>query len=120
MAYKVISKWFIMAVVVLLSVSCASEKDKYVDRYTRFAANVLNNSSTFTSLDWEATIVQYEELRNEYRYHSSEMTLEERQRIDELNTKINARIIEQSTNDAIDTFKGVVDEIIGTINELAK
>ena len=47
------------------------------------------------------------------------MTLEERQRIDDLNTKINARIIEQSTNDAIDTFKGVVDEIIGTINELA-
>lgn len=120
MAYKVIGKWFIMAVVVLLSVSCASEKDKYVDRYTRFATNVLNNSETFTSLDWEAALVEYEELRNEYRYHSYELTMEERQRIDNWNSKINTCIIEQSTDNAIETFKSVVDEIVGTINELSK
>lgn len=118
MANKVM-RWLILGLIMpIIFVACASEKDKYFDRYAKFATHVLQNSETFTSMDWEAAVVQYEELRNEYRYHSSEMTLEERQRIDDWNTKINARIIEQSATDAVETFKGIMNEVVGTINEL--
>ncbi len=104
----------------VLFVACTSENDKYFDRYTRFASYVLQNSETFTSMDWDAAVAQYEELRNEYRYHASEMTLEERQQIADLNARINAQIIEQTTEDAVDAFQGIVDEVIGTLNELTK
>lgn len=114
-------RWLMLGLIVpMLFVACASEKDKYYDRYTKFASYVLQNSETFTSMDWEAAVVQYEELRNEYRYHASEMTLEERQQIADLNAKINAQIIEQTSKDAVDTFQGIVDEVIGTLNELTK
>lgn len=80
----------------------------------------MQNSSTFTPLDWEAAIAQYEELRYEYRYHASEMALEERQRISDYNNKINAIIVEHSTEEAVETIKGFVNELIGTIEQLAE
>lgn len=120
MANKVM-RWLMLGLIMpMMFVACASEKDKYFNRYTKFASYVLQNSETFTSMDWEATVVQYEELRNEYRYHASEMTLEERQQIADLNTQINAQIIEQTTKDAVDAFQGFVDEVVGTIDELTK
>lgn len=111
---------FIAMMMLFALVSCVSEKDKYVDRYDRFAKHVLTNGETFTSLDWEAAVTEYETLRNEYHYYSCEMTNEERQRIEELNEQINARIIEHSADNAIETFKSVLNEIVGTIDELSK
>lgn len=119
MAHKFFSK-LVLLVVAVLFVSCLSEKDRYIHKYERFATNVIENSETFTSLDWDATLAQYEQLRDEYRLHSSEMSLEERKSIDELNSKINACIIKHSTNSAIDTVKGAVNEIFGTLKELTE
>ncbi len=119
MAHK-IKSLLILCVLSMIAVSCASEKDKYFNRYNKFANYVLHNSETFSSMDWEAAIAQYDELRGEYRYHSMELTLDERQKIDQLNAKINARIIEQSTKDAVDNVSNFLNEVVNTINELSE
>ena len=48
------------------------------------------------------------------------MALEERQRISDYNNKINAIIVEHSTEEAVETIKGFVNELIGTIEQLAE
>ena len=61
MANKVM-RWLTLGLIIpIIFVACASEKDKYFDRYAKFATHVLQNSETFTSMDWEAAVVQYEE-----------------------------------------------------------
>ena len=114
------TKYTVLTLIMFTLLSCTSDNDKYLNRYNRFASFIIENNETFTSLDWEAAVTEYEELRSEYRLYAQKLSIEDRQRIENINTKINALIIEHVATDAIDTFGGVMREILDTINELVQ
>ena len=111
-------KFLILIVLALGTISCKSEKDKYLDSYETFVDQIVEQCDTFTATDWEAYEKKYTELRDKYSLYVTDMTLEERQRIDSLNSKVNAKLIEYKAKDVMQSVGGTVKEIIGTMEEL--
>lgn len=111
-------KFLILLMLILGIVSCKSEKDKYLDSYETFVNQIVKQCDTFTATDWEAYEKKYAELRDKYATYVTDMTLEERQRIDSLNSKVNAKLIEYKAKDIMQGVGGTVKEIIGTMEEL--
>ena len=112
------TKFVIILMLILGVVSCKSEKDKYLDSYETFVNQIVKQCDTFTATDWEAYEKKYAELRDKYSMYVTDMTLEERQRIDSLNSKVNAKLIEYKAKDVIEGVGGTVKEILGTMEEL--
>lgn len=109
---------FLIPLMLICIVSCKSEKDKYLDSYETFVNQIVKQCDTFTATDWEAYEKKYAELRDKYATYVTDMTLEERQRIDSLNSKVNAKLIEYKAKDVMQSVGGTVKEFIGTMEEL--
>lgn|GEM_PF-3575919 len=98
--------------------SCKTAEQKYVDEYTRFAESFLKQSSTYTAADWEAAATRYAQLREQYATYLTDLTPEQRQTIEQYNSKINAEFIKHETDSASEKFKSLLKETVGTLNEL--
>lgn len=102
----------------IIFVSCMSKKDRYVKSYEAFVNKVIEQCDSYTSTDWDACIQNYEEFRNDYSKYMPDMTLADREKINTLNSKINAKLIEKGAENTIKEFENSVNEIIGTLDEL--
>ena len=100
----------------LCFIACTSEKDKYLDRYQRFATDVVMNAQTYTEQDWEIALSTYEQLKNEYIQYSRDMTVEDRMYIEELNETINKMFVR---NVATDTFEGLKN-LFGDLSDMVE
>lgn len=101
-------------------ISCESETQKFVHRYKRFTANLTANHSTLTPAEWDSTRMQYKILRNEAELHKPTLTPAEQAQIDSCNHKINALIIRKEVNGVVGEVESIINELVGTINELTK
>ena len=109
-----------LTLISLLMMSCMSEKDKYIHEHQRFAEQFLEKNETYTATDWDAAQTRYMQLREQYADYMSDMTQEERQSVDELNSKIDAVFIRHGFNNAASQFESLIHEGIGVIDELLK
>ena len=110
----------LLAMLSLMMMSCLSEKDKYIREHQRFAEQFLEQNETYTATDWDAAETRYMQLRGQYANHMSDMTQEERQSIDSLNSKIDAVFFRHGIDNAATRLESLINEGIGVLDELLK
>ena len=108
----------LLLAVCLFLVSCHSEKDKYLDRYQRFATEIITNSSTYTTEEWENAIAEYGKLKSEYILYSRDMAADERMYVEELNKTINKELARNATVGTLEWLKGALDSVSDMFNAL--
>ena len=108
----------LLLAVCLFLVSCYSEKDKYLDRYQRFATEIITNGSTYTTEEWENAIAEYGKLKSEYILYSRDMIADERMYVEELNKTINKELVRNAVTGSLDWLKGAIDSVSDIFNEL--
>ena len=101
-------------------VACTSEKDRYVNSYENFVNKVIEQCDSYSSTDWDACIQKYEEFRKEYSKYMADMSQADREKINNLNSKLNAKIIEKGVGNTIEGIENTVNEVLGTLDELFK
>ena len=111
---------FLVMAAILILTACVSEKDQYVREHQRFAEKFLLEHETYTVTDWEAAEVSYSKLRDQYAIHMIDMSIEERQAIDALNSKIDAIIVRRNIDNAATRLESLINEGIGVIDELIR
>ena len=110
----------LFALLAVVLTSCMSEKDKYVREHQRFASQFLEQNETYTATDWEAAATRYAQLRDQYSVHMIDMSQEERQAIDAMNSKIDAAFVRHEFGNAASQFESLINEGKGLLEELLK
>ncbi len=104
--------------VLFFCVSCLSEKDRYIKEYDTFVQDIIEQGDSYTQTDWEDCKAQYEDLRTSYSTYKHEMSQSERQHIDSLNSKINAKLLLHETSNVLKDAESTMNEVIGTLGEI--
>ncbi|MGN1248306.1 MAG: hypothetical protein ACI4UO_06930 [Paludibacteraceae bacterium] len=97
-----------------------SEKDKYIREYLHFAEQFFEQNETYTASDWDAAQLRYSQLRDQYATHMVDMSREERQTIDAINSKIDAVFVRYELNNAATQLESIINEGKGLLEELLK
>lgn len=98
--------------------SCKTEEQKFMDEYTHFADTFLAQCNTYSATDWEAAATRYEQLREQYALYVTEFTPEQRQLVEQYNSKINAEFVRHEVDSTTEQVKSLLKETLGTLNEL--
>ena len=101
-------------------ISCQSEQQKFVNRYQRFTTELTAKQSQLTPAEWDSIRMQYKILRKDAELHKPTLTPIEQAQIDSCNHKINALIIRKEVNGVVGEVESIINELVGTINELTK
>lgn len=107
----------VFLLITLCFIACTSEKDKYLDRYQRFATDIVMNAQTYTEQDWEVALSKYEQLKNEYIQYSRDMTVEDRMYIEELNKTINKELVRNAASDTFEGLKNLFGDLSDMVEE---
>lgn len=110
----------IIFVLLCTFISCKTPEQKYLDDYAHFAESFLANYDNYTATDWETATHTYAQYRESYAVYMSDLSVQQRQQIDQYNSKINAIIIRHAAEDATNQIESIFNEAIGTLNELLK
>lgn len=108
----------LLCLVVLAMPSCKTEEQKYMDEYTHFAEMFLAQCNTYSATDWDAAATRYEQLREQYALYVTDLTPEQRQTVEQYNSKINAEFVRHEVGTTTEQVKSLLKETIGTLNEL--
>ena len=112
-------KIFILVALTAL-LSCQSEQQKFVNRYKKFTTELTARQSQFTPSEWDSIRMQYKILRKDAELQKPTLTPTEQAQIDSCNHKINALIIRKEVNGVLGEVESIINEFVGTINELTK
>ncbi len=108
----------LICLVVLTLPSCKTAEQKYMDEYTHFAESFLAQCNTYSATDWEAASTRYEQLREQYAVYITDLTPEQRQTVEQYNSKLNAEFVRHEIGATTEQVKSLFKETIGTLNEL--
>ncbi len=108
----------LLSLVVLALPSCKTAEEKYIDEYARFAESFLTQCKTYSATDWEAAATRYEQLREQYALYITNLTPEQRQTVEQYNSKINAEFVRHEMDNTTEQVKSLFKEAVGTLNEL--
>ena len=96
-------------------------KDTYfILRFDHFVDKVTKNYESYDDEQWKTTLDKYAEFRSEYKELAPNMPNEQRSKVNELFSKVNAIIIKHKTSKAFGKIGDFVNEASGTIKELKK
>lgn len=110
----------LLTLAMLISTTFGIKTSYFVLKYENFADHVIEKHETFDKDQWTKVLTKYNDLRSEYKELSDDMSKEEKQKIDNLNYKINAIIIRNKASMAFDEVEGLINEVTGTLKELFK
>lgn len=96
-------------------------KDTYfILRFDHFVDKTVEKYETYTEEEWKTTLEKYSNFRAEYKELAPNMSSENRSKVNELFSKINAVIIKRKANKAFGAVGDFFNEASGTLKELKK
>ena len=104
----------------LLSTLFGVKATYFILRFDHFVDKVPNNYESYDDEQWKTTLDKYAEFRSEYKELAPNMPNEQRSKVNELFSKVNAIIIKHKTSKAFGKIGDFVNEASGTIKELKK
>lgn len=105
----------ILAVLAILTVSCASEAEQSVKKLESFVEKLESKYESFTEENWTEATQTYEEIWGAVKENWSKLTKEQQRTCTENAGKFAGFRLKDITNKAYDSFGGAIDGLIKSL-----
>ena len=110
----------LLALTLLCSTAFGIKSNLFTVKFEYFAEKFIEKYETFNEEQWEENIEKYLEYRIEYKEIADQLSESDRNKIDQLNHKVNAIIIKNKASKVFGKIGDIVNEATGTVKELIK